>query len=77
MTDSQTSAVGVPIVTAEPVPSLPRATFLFSGEWVKNGGFVGKRGDFGVLQSRSGLTVMVDRRGVELLAMALGLELKR
>lgn len=58
---------------AEPVPSEPRATFLFQGEWVRNGGYVGKRGGFGVLQSRTGLTVMVDRRGVELLAFALGL----
>jgi hypothetical protein len=67
----------LPIVPAEPVPGDARHTFLFQGQWCAQGGFVGKRGDFAVLQSRAGLTVMVDRRAVELAAMALGIELAR
>jgi hypothetical protein len=76
MPEETLTAGGLPIVPAEPVPEA-RHTFLFCGDWVRSGGFVGKRGEFAVLQSKSGLTIMVDRKAVEVAAMALGIELPR
>lgn len=70
-----TEAVGVSTVPAEPGrPTLPG---LFRGSWVQDGGMVARRGEYAVLQTRTGYEVLLDRKAVELAAMALGIELPR
>jgi hypothetical protein len=71
MPEETMTAGGLPIVPAEPVPGPP--TTLFRGSWCQDGGMVAKKADFAVLQSRAGMTVYLDRRAVELAALALGL----
>ena len=62
---------GLPISAEDPAEVRPTA--LFRGSWCQDGGMVAKRADFALLQSRTGITVYVDRRAVELAAFALGL----
>jgi hypothetical protein len=77
MPEETIAAGGLPLVEAEPVPSeRGLMTMIFRGEWTK-GGSVERNCDFAVLRSRSGLTVHLDRRAVELAAMALGLRIAR
>jgi hypothetical protein len=67
MQETPMNATRPPVVPAEPVPG--RAPFIVRGEWARR---VSKRGEYAVVETVSG-EVMVDRGGLDRLAMALGL----
>lgn len=73
MNETPVEAGGLRVVAAEPVPGIARPTVLFRGSWCQDGGMVAKQADFALLQSRAGMTVYLDRRAIELAALALGL----
>lgn len=73
MTDETRTAGGVPVVKAEPVGS-PREPMILRGSWVSR---VSKRGDYGVLETSTGLGLMADRDAALKLCMALGIEVRR
>jgi hypothetical protein len=79
MPEETMTAGGLPVVEAEPVPSEAAGlmTTVFRGSWCSEGGGVEKRGEYGVLRSRSGLTIMADRRATELLCLAHGIPLPK
>lgn len=75
MSETPMDARSVPAPAAE--PARPKLPGLFRGEWTRDGGMVGRRGEYAVLQTRTGYEVLLDRKAVELAAMALGIELPR